>query len=311
MLNKTKHILSLLSFLLLQGCNTYQTFYSETYTSVQTEHPKKVLRLDLSNQNLHEVPVGLQKFTGLKTLNLSKNNEIDLTSFISAIASKETLEVLILDNLALKTLPKNIAQLTNLKHLSLNGNPSLKWDETFLYIATLPIEFLNLQYNRLQGLPQEISEIKTIKDLNVSHNQITEGTTFRHLSGLPKLYSLWLSYNRLKQLPPEIGLLIQVKNLYLGNNQLESLPNEMKNMKQVWVIQAEHNAFKSLPKVFIEMPKLFSVHLNNCKINTISEAFATQKYSMKGLLLDNNNLSETHKKRWIKELNNFFLISME
>jgi Leucine-rich repeat (LRR) protein len=106
-------------------------------------------------------------------------------------------------------------------------------------------------------------------------------------------------------------LLAQVKNLYLGKNQLESLPKEMKNMKQVWIIQAEHNAFTSLPEVLVEMPKLFSAHLNNCKISTISEAFATQKYSMKSLLLDNNNVSEAHKQCWRKELNNFFLLSIE
>ena len=145
----------------------------------------------------------------------------------------------------------------------------------------------------------------------MGNNNITHGSTFTHLATLPKLYSLWLSNNNLKELSPEIGLLVQVNNLYLGHNHLSSLPSEMKTMKDVWVIQAEHNDFTSLPEVFIDMPSLFSVHLNNCKIDTIPDAFASKKYSMKGLLLDNNLLSNADKKRWEAALSNFFLLSIK
>ncbi len=311
MQNNIKHIAIIATVFFMQGCTIYKTFYSETYNNSQQVDPQKIHRLDLSYKSISEVPADIDQLTHLKMLNLSGNKTLNLAGFFDTILNPESVEILILDSLQLKKLPSNIRKFQNLKHLSINGNPDLSWSETFDTIKLLPIKFLNLQHNDLQELPQEISEIKTLKDLNLSHNNMVNADTFKHLAKLPKLYSLWLSYNKLEQLVPEIGLLRQVKNLYIGNNKLKTLPVQMADMKAVWVIQAEHNFFTSIPEIFIEMPSLFSVHLNNCQIKSISEAFATQKYSMKGLLLDNNNLSEPLKKRWKKELNNFFLLSLE
>lgn len=295
----------------MQACNTYKAFYSETALTTNQEDAKNVYRLDLSNQNLEEIPESISKLTNLKMLDLSGNPSLDLNVVFNKISQPEKLEVLILDNLSLKSLPDNIYFFENLKHLSLNRNPLISWTEAFKKIGVLPLKFLNIQENNLTVLPQEILELQTLKDLNLSYNNFANGKTYKHLAKLPKLYSLWLSYNGLKKLPAEIGLLHQVKNLYIGHNELTELPLEMQNMKAVWVVQAEHNLFAEVPEVFIEMSSLFSVHLNNCEIIKISEAFATEKYTMKGLLLDNNKMSESSKKRWKKEFKNFFLLSME
>lgn len=311
MQNKVKVIALTITLLFLTGCSTYTTFYSETYKKVENTNPKKIHRLDFSYQNRKEIPAKVPHLTKLKMINLSGNTKLNLTNFFDAIAHPENVEVLILDRLQLKKLPASIQKFKNLKHLSINGNPELMWSDTFSKIKNLPIQFLNLQHNKLNSLPAEISQITTLKDLNLSHNTLSNGNTFIQVAKLPKLYSLWLSYNNLEQVAPEIGLLKQVKNLYIGNNKLKELPIEMAGMKAVWVIQAEHNLFTSVPEVFIKMPSLFSAHLNNCQISNISETFATQKYSMKGLLLDNNNLSPSLKKRWKKQWDNFFLLSIE
>lgn len=296
--------------LLLYSCNTYNTFYSETYTTTAIENPEKVLRLNLSATTEFSLK-DIKRCTALKMLDLSNHSSQEIAKILHNISNPELLEVLLLNNADLKELPNDITKFINLKQLSLNKNPKLHFEKAFEQLQELPIVFLNLQHNHLESLPESIKMLKSIKDLNLSNNRVRDGRLFDHLSQLPRLYSLWLRYNEMEVLPKEIGALSQLRNLYIGHNRLKQLPQAMTAMKKVWVLQASHNLFTELPIVLIEMPSLFSAHVNNCEINKISEAFALNKYSMKGLLLDNNKLHKEDKERWKKEFNNFFLLSIK
>jgi Leucine-rich repeat (LRR) protein len=297
--------------IVLQSCSTYKRSFGETFTKIDTENYKQLYRLDFSNQHLKETPLNLSKLVELRVLNLSGNTDLNLTEVFEAIPNPEKLEVLILDHLSLKSVPKTILRFYNLKHLSLNFNQAIDLEKTCTTIKTLPLEFLNLQYNNLEVLPAEIAAIQTLKAINASHNRISNSENFQNLGKLPNLQSLWLTDNNIGKLPKEIALLSSLRNLYIEKNKLASLPNTMQKLESLTVLHAGYNLFQHLPTQLTKMPRLLLLHINNCQIIEIPEVFSTSKYSLVGIILDNNKLSEKDKKQWSEEFSSFFVASFK
>ncbi len=293
------------------SCNTYTTFYSNTFTAIPEVETSKVYRLDLSLQQLDSVPESISALKDLKALNLSNNEGIDLDKVFQKLKNANTLEVLSLDSLGIIQLPESILQFSNLKQLSLAYNPNLDLEHTFGLLAKLPIEFLSLKGNNIKELPDAIVEVASIKDLNLSYNALHDENSYKLLGKLPNLYSLWLDHNDLEALPKTIENLNQVHYFYLEYNRLKTLPYEMAGMRKTWVIHAGHNQFQELPEVFTTMRSLFMVHINNNNIQTIPEVYETERYPLAGLILDHNPISEAERKKAEKLFKGFFLLSFE
>ncbi len=290
------------------SCSTYTNFYSETFTSID-KTSSKIHRLDLSNQNLTVLP-DLSAVKNLRMVNLSNNPKLNVHKVFEQLIPYKSIEILILDSLAIEVLPKSIHQFSGLKQLSLAHNPDLDIESMVNQIKNLPIEFLNLKGNNIEVLPANFSHIQSLKDLNLSYNNLATNQNYEIISKLPNLYSLWIDHNELVTLPKSIGKISQIRFLYIDHNKLKELPLEMNSMK-TWVIHAGYNSFKELPAVFTKMPSLLMVHINNNNIETIPKDYHTEKYPLAGLILDNNPLSETEKNN-IKELfKGFFLLSFE
>ncbi|RCS27156.1 hypothetical protein DUT90_08610 [Polaribacter sp. WD7] len=304
-----KQFFFLVILVLFQGCKTYKRSFGITHTNVLQNNVCKTYRLDLSNQNLNEVPKGFYELQALKMLNISGNKKLNLETVFQQIQRPEKLEVLILDSLDIKELPKNIQRFVNLKHLSLNNNPLLDLEKTFELVKFLPISFLNLQHNNLTTITTQITKLSSLKAINLSHNQITSVETYQNLGKLSSLKSLWLNYSQLQNLPNEIGEISSLKNLYLEHNFLKDLPKTIKKLLKLNVFHVGHNNFDALPIQLIHMPKLILLHINNCKIKTISNDFATSKISIKGIVLNNNQLSSREQEKWKKEFSAFFIAS--
>ena len=302
-------IILLLGLLLLESCNIYKRSFSETFKEIPEATKKPIYRLDLSHQNFLEAPEKITELSHLKMLNLSANVGLDLEKTFEKISNPERLEILILDSLELREVPHNIKRFTHLKHLSLTNNPQADFTTIFKTVHTLPISFVNLQNNALEELPPALGQLKDITHINLSHNRLHLGQAYTILAMMPKLNSLWLTYNELKELPPEIGQLSPLRNLYIEHNALTDLPEEITDLKKVWVLHAGHNQFKEIPTVLSRMKILLLLHINNNHIHTIPEEFASKKNSIKGIILDNNALSDADKKRWAKEFNHCFISS--
>jgi Leucine-rich repeat (LRR) protein len=108
------------------------------YTSVQQAIQKQGTLLNLRNQELKEVPQGLDKLPQLKFLNLMKNK---LTTWHPSIFALPQLEVLNIRQNKLTDLPEDIHKLTQLKRL-------------------------NLAKNKIKGLPQSIGKLKNLRLLH-------------------------------------------------------------------------------------------------------------------------------------------------
>ena len=303
-------VLIIILGLCIVSCSPYKTFYKKTYTANDDLLNNKVYRITInSNDEANSMPLAsLHKLASIKFINTSFK---DIDNVFKKIPNPEKLKVLILDSLGLKSLPNSISRFKNLSQIALNSNPELDFDSTFKILKDLPIVFFNLQDNKLTQIPESITEFNTLKDLNLSNNSISKEENFSTLTQLPKLTSLWLTNNNLKVLPKTIGALSRLKNLYIEHNQLTNLPSEISGMKKVWVVHAGHNLFEELPPEFATMKGLFLLHVNNCKIKSIPEIYSTKASHVLGLIMDNNNLSDSEKAKWKKEMRHYFLLSLE
>jgi hypothetical protein len=126
------------------------------------------------------------------------------------------LEILLLGDNQLQSIPTEIFQLDQLKTLDLSVNdlsnlPSEIW-------SLHSLESLFLHFNNLRSISEAVSRLENLKTLDLSDNQIE--TLPISLFSLRKLQSLDLSSNQLQQLPTEIKQMIGLKRLDLSNNPL-------------------------------------------------------------------------------------------
>ncbi|WP_299221991.1 leucine-rich repeat domain-containing protein [uncultured Aquimarina sp.] len=306
-----KQLFYLCISLLVSSCSTYTTFYSTTHQEINIEKISKISRLDLSNQDLEELPISIESVKDLKMINLSNNIKLNIDSTFRKLAVHKNLEVLILDSLDIKEVPASIKLFPNLKQISLVHNPNLNLQQVITQISGLPIEFLNLKNNKLASLPENITKLQDLRDLNLSYNTMNDPLSYTYLGKLPKLYSLWIDHNELQKLPNTIGELSQIRFLYIDHNELKELPYQLTNMKKLWVVHAGYNQFKELPAVFTTLKSLLMVHINNNQIQHIPKVYETEKYPLAGLLLDNNPLLDIEIKKAKKIFSGFFLLSFE
>ena len=108
-----------------------------------------------------------------------------------------------LSNRELTALPPEIAQLTNLRELRLDGNRLTVLPREIGQLTGL--EALGLGGNQLTVLPPEIGQLTNLKGLAPAHNQLTT-------------------------LPPEIGQLTSLRRLALDGNRLTTLPRELADL---------------------------------------------------------------------------------
>jgi Leucine-rich repeat (LRR) protein len=310
---KTNRILSHFFILLLclasVSCNTFRTYYGTTYQQIDTDNKKHTFRLDLSEQNLIELPEEVIALKELRMINLSGNAHLDLEKAFETLSSLLKLEVILLDSMEISGLPDNFRKLEHLNHVSLVNNPSLNFAQTFELMRDLNLEFLNLSQNNLKNLPVEINQIKRLQDLKLSNNQLKLPDLFLTLSNIPMLRSLWLDNNKISQIPPEITFLDQIVYLYIDENGFTVLPKEMSNMNKLMVLHAAGNNLGELPVVLIEMPHIKFAIMSNNPIESIPTVFNRRDYSLLALVMDGNKLDETEKELAVKMFRRFFIFS--
>lgn len=135
----------------LGGCSLQPvqqtTEQTEQQNNVDVPTEKSGPTLDLSNQNLEQIPAYIFDLTDLKELNISHNK---LTGAIQAeIRQLKNLKTLNASNNNMTGVPAEIGQLSNL-------------------------EVLNLSNNDLTGLPYELGNLQNLQVLDISGNDYSE-----------------------------------------------------------------------------------------------------------------------------------------
>jgi Leucine-rich repeat (LRR) protein len=123
--------------------------------------------LDLSSLNLEYIPDEIKDLAYLKILNLSENNLTELPDFIY---SNIHLECLDLSYNRITALPDAIESLTSLEILNVRCNELAELPETIGKLVMLTS--LDISHNRLAALPETVDKLTLLEQCNIRGNNL-------------------------------------------------------------------------------------------------------------------------------------------
>lgn len=152
-----------------------------------------------------------------------------LTEFpVEIFELADSLELLVLSNNDLSTLPEDFGRLKKLKRVFFNNNAF----ETFpSVLADCP---------QLSMISFKSNLIKTIDPGTLS----------------PAIRWLILTDNQLEALPADIGQLSKLQKLMLAGNRLKSLPETLANCENLELIRLSANQLQEMPRWLLSLPRL-------------------------------------------------------
>ncbi len=243
------------------------------YFSIESalENTKDATILNLSGQDLLEIPKEILQLTNLKTLLLNNNQIKEIPPFLGAL---QNLEVLDLDSNLIRSLPSEIGSLKKLKRLDISNNEIDQVPASFENLQNL--ETLYLQFNKFTFLPQKILQLKNLKSLDIS-------------------------YNRLSDLGENIGNLSNLTYLNAQNNKLSLIPESLFTLSKLSYLDLGHNNISSINYNWQTLPELKNVSLDANQIHQIPASFGTLQQ------LDELDLSKNPIRKMPESLYNFFI----
>ncbi|XP_053101074.1 PH domain leucine-rich repeat-containing protein phosphatase 1 [Hemicordylus capensis] len=211
-------------------------FYSQDLTHLNLK--QNFLRLNPSS-SIARGPNELQRFSKLRSLNLSNNH---LGDFPLAVCSIPTLTELNVSCNALRTIPAAIGEMNNLQTFLLDGN----------FLQSLPTElermhqlsYLGLSFNEFSNIPEVLEKLPAMDKLCMSGNCM-EMLSLQTLKRLPHIKHIDLRLNVIRRLvADEVDFLHHVTQLDLRDNKLGELDATVFN--NVEILHCERNQLVTL-----------------------------------------------------------------
>ncbi|XP_077590146.1 protein flightless-1 homolog [Stigmatopora nigra] len=250
--------------------------------------------LDLSYNQLTEVPVDLENSRNMLVLNLSHNG-IDSIPNQLFINLTDLLYLDLSDN-KLDSLPPQMRRLVHLQTLILNNNPlmhaQLRQLPAMVALQTLHLRNtqrtqsnmpttleglvnladVDLSCNDLTRVPECLYSLGSLKRLNLSSNQISELSLC--IDQWTQLETLNLSRNILTSLPSAICKLSKLKKLYMNSNKLDfdGVPPGMGKLSNLTEFMAANNNLELIPEGLCRCGMLKKLVLNKNRLVTLPEA---------------------------------------
>ncbi|XP_067912198.1 protein flightless-1 homolog [Heterodontus francisci] len=250
--------------------------------------------LDLSYNQLTEIPRELENAKNMLVLNLS-HNSIDNIPNQLFINLTDLLYLDLSDN-NLESLPPQMRRLVHLQTLILNNNPlmhaqlrqlpamtalqTLHLRNTQRTQSNLPTSLeglanlldVDLSCNDLSRVPECLYTLSSLRRLNLSTNQISELSLC--IDQWTQLEMLNLSRNQLTSLPSAICKLIKLRKLYLNSNKLDfdGIPSGIGKLASLEEFMAANNNLELIPESLCRCGKLKKLVLNKNRLVTLPEA---------------------------------------
>ncbi|KAG0258230.1 cysteinyl-tRNA synthetase [Mortierella polycephala] len=216
--------------------------------------------LNLSTNNFSEVPMVLFEIVTLEELDMSFNEITEVPEGIGRLTRLRTL--LLFGNWIGPHLPTTMSDLIRLRKLDIRQNRILNLDA----VNDLPsLEELLVDYNtnvvlnisfkalsKLSLLKCNMTDINirgtagTLTVLDLSSNMLSrlESTFFEHLQSLE---TLKLDNNSISSIPGAVGSLKRLKFLSIANNLLSCLPDDIGQMESLVELDVHSNSIGELP----------------------------------------------------------------
>jgi Leucine-rich repeat (LRR) protein len=174
--------------------------------------------VDLSGQELTEVPESVRTLTAMTALGLHNNR--------------------------LSQVPAWLCDLTRLTVLSLGHNQLTELPPALGDLTAL--DALHLQHNQLTGVPDSLSNLTALTELHLEGNRLTRLP--ESLGRLTALVHLDASENRLTRLPASLGHLAALEYLDISDNELTDLPESLAGLAALTGLTLGANHFARLPR---------------------------------------------------------------
>lgn len=284
--------------------------------------PEKVYKLDLSNQNLREVPKAIKQFVNLQELKLSDNKIISINGAFDGLKNIEFVElsgnwiqninfmvfedskhrlaeIYIREN-QLKKIDSSINILTRLELLNAGGNKIENIDDDI----KLPyLVSVYLDNNLISGDLSFLSASKSLRRLNLNNNRFSEINIDHHFINLIRLdigdnpiEKLEFSDHRLKM----EKLILDWINL--SNIDLGQFPPRLIRLSM------EHCSLDSAPKIVYNLRQLRELSIMHNDVIELQDELLNMK-SLKRLWIAGNPID--HQKLTIAKKKRRLIIHME
>ncbi|MDF5737637.1 leucine-rich repeat domain-containing protein [Nostoc sp. S13] len=235
--------------------------------------------LDLSGQELTELPVEIGKLQQLESLILGKKVE-DYER-----VGNRYLEKVSSNNL--KTLPLELLSLPNLRKLDISGNPLESIPDVITQI--LHLEELILIRVELTEIPDAIAKLTNLTQLHLDGNQITQIP--EAIAKLTNLTQLHLSINKITEIPEALAKLTNLTQLHLNINKITEIPEVIAKLTNLTQLHLSINKITEIPEAIAKLTNLTQLILDGNKITQIPEAIA-KLTNLTQLILDGNKITQ-------------------
>ncbi|ODG98070.1 Ras family protein [Nostoc sp. KVJ20] len=235
--------------------------------------------LDLSGQELTELPVEIGKLQQLESLILGKKVEGYEPvggRFLEKVSGNN-----------LKTLPLELLDLPNLRKLDISGNPLESIPDVVTQI--LHLEELILIRVELTEIPEAIAKLTNLTQLHLRNNQITEIP--EAIASLTNLRELHLDGNQITEIPEAIASLTNLRLLHLNDNKITEIPEAIAKLTNLTQLHLSGNQITQIPEAIAKLTNLTLLILHNNQITEIPEALANLT-NLRLLMLNGNQITQ-------------------
>eukprot|EP00698_Gefionella_okellyi_P016959 TRINITY_DN4904_c0_g1_i1.p1 TRINITY_DN4904_c0_g1~~TRINITY_DN4904_c0_g1_i1.p1 ORF type:complete len:518 (+),score=98.30 TRINITY_DN4904_c0_g1_i1:40-1593(+) len=193
-------------------------------------------RLDLSFQELKQLPAQLTTLQQLTALNIHSN----LLTSIPSLANLSSLTEVTFGDNRINTFPPSLSLLPQLKFISAGNNQ----------IQLIPSEIGQLRFldklylyeNKITQLPKEVYQLRRLRELHLEGNQLS--IIPAAVTGLVALTALNVAHNILVTIDPALGFVTTLQSLNLHHNRLVDIPRSLAQLTALTELELSDNPLR-------------------------------------------------------------------
>nr|CBH09261.1 HM00024 [Heliconius melpomene]CBH09265.1 HM00024 [Heliconius melpomene] len=266
--------------------------------------PVNLMELNLTHNELREVPIVVQNLTKLKFLDISYNK---IEYYDDTPKFYQEIEILNLSHNALLGPPYWIwaEKLKNLKEINLSCNNKITqlfingYFEELLEYETLVTHITAYNCNLNNKYMKLLSTLPLAKSICLGTSELSNSRFANYIEEFPcvgldkstEIEHLNLINIGLFNITSDISIYINLREIDLSLNGLSDLPDEFSLLENLEVCILSLNNLLYLPETFNKLKKLFCLYLNNNCLCMLPENLCLLPF-LKKLDLYDNNLNE-------------------